>query len=90
MYVLGLAEESVHGAVHQLLVHLNVRELIPHIPHCLAEETIRDRENVGFVNDRQELLGAESVRKEERRKREETRFSRTFSGKLESHLSDAS
>jgi len=55
LYVLGLAEESVYGAIHQLLVQLNVRELVPHISYRLAEETIRDGENVGFVNDRQEL-----------------------------------
>lgn len=67
MYVLGLAEESVHRAVHQLLVYFNVRELVGHVSHRLAEETVRDGEDVGFVNDRQELKDTGSVSKEAQR-----------------------
>jgi len=55
LYVLGLAEESVHRAVHQLFVHLNVWEPLGHVEHCLTKETVCDGEDVGLVNDRQEL-----------------------------------
>ena len=88
-HVLGLAEESVHCAVHQLLIYLDVRELFRHVSHRLAEEAIRDGEDVGLVNDRQELSDAGSVRWKNGEKGEETRFSRTFGGKPERHFSDA-